>query len=53
MYEYRPRVRVIIDDKGQSYEQRYFEAYRRPIEVDDDVKKERRVDVRTTKSTRV
>ena len=53
VYEYRPRYRVIIDDKGQSYDQGYFEAYRRPIEVGDDVKEERRVDVRTRKSTRV
>ena len=51
VYDYRPRVRVIIDDKGQSYKEGYYEVYRRPIEVN--VKQERKVDVRTAKSTRV
>ena len=52
-YQYRHRYRVIIDDKGQSCYQGYFEPYTIPIEVGDDVKQERRVDVRTRKSTRV
>ena len=49
VYEYRPRVRVRTDDTTQSYYKAY--AYRRAIEID--VKKERRVDVRTRESTRV
>ena len=53
VYEYRYRYRVIIDAKGQSSDQGYFEPYPMPIEVGDDVKQERRVDVRTSKSTRV
>ena len=53
VYEYRYRYRVIIDAKDQSSDQGYFEAYRRPIEVDYNVKQERRVDARTGKSTSV
>ena len=51
VYEYRPTVRVRTDDKGLSYHQTYYRVHRRAIETD--VKKERRVDVRTRESTRV